>query len=98
MKDHQPVVVTTAHRGVFFGYVDTREQSLDSTTLVLKNARNGVYWSPDIRGFLGLASDGPSNGCRIGPAAPCLIVQDITSVAPVTEVVAERWEAAPWAP
>jgi len=46
----RPVVVTTAHRGVFFGYAgDTSGQ-----TIKLERARNCVYWTSDVRGFIGL--------------------------------------------
>lgn len=46
------VLVTTEHRGVFFGYAT----ETDGETITLKNARNCVYWSSDVKGFLGLAS------------------------------------------
>lgn len=54
------VIVTTAHRGVFFGYAtDT-----DADTIALKRARLCVYWSADVRGFMGLASGGPTEVVR----------------------------------
>ena len=90
-KIERAVLVTTAHRGVFFGYAtDT-----DGATIELRAARNCVYWSADARGFLGLASHGPTSSCRIGPAAD-LQLRDITSVAEVTEEATKRWEQAPW--
>ena len=52
-----PVVVTTEHRGVFFGYLDG---SRDSETALLRDAQMCVYWSADVRGVLGLAATGPS--------------------------------------
>lgn len=85
------VLVTTAHRGVFFGY--TTDTS--GTAIQLRAARNCVYWTPDLRGFLGLAADGPTKDCKVGPAAD-LQLRDITSVAEVTPKAVERWEAAPW--
>ena len=85
------VLVTTAHRGVFFGYAtDTSGE-----TIRLRAARNCLYWSRDCRGFLGLASSGPSVTCRIGPAAD-IELRDITCVADVTAEAIARWEAGPW--
>lgn len=85
------VVVTTAYRGVFFGYAtDTSGNSIK-----LKRARNCLRWSTDIRGFIGLASSGPSMTCRVGPAAD-IELRDITCVLEATPEAAARWESAPW--
>lgn len=81
----RPVLVTTAHRGVFFGYAE----NTDGTTIKLTRARNCVYWSADVKGFLGLAANGPTNGCRIGPAAD-LELRDVTSVSEVTAAAVEK--------
>jgi len=89
--DGRPVLVTTAHRGVFFGYASETTGS----TIALKRARNCIYWSADVKGFLGLAESGPSASCRIGPAAD-IELRDITCVAEVTPAAVEKWEAAPW--
>lgn len=59
----RPVVVTTAHRGVFFGYATKTE----GEQIALKRARLCIYWSRDVRGFMGLAASGPTSTCRIGP-------------------------------
>lgn len=88
----RPVLVTTAHRGVFFGYAE----ETDGPTIKLARARLVVYWSQDVRGFMGLAATGPSTQCKIGPAAD-IELRDITSVVEVTPQAVERFEAAPWA-
>ena len=85
------VVVTTAHRGVFFGYAT----KTDGATIALRRARLCVYWSADLRGFMGLAAKGPSATCRIGPPAD-IELRAITSVVSVTPEAVVRWEAAPW--
>jgi len=87
----RPVLVTTSYRGVFFGYAE------DTTgeTIALKRARNCIYWSADVKGFLGLAATGPTNSCRIGPAAD-VTLRGITSVSEVTPEAVQRWEEAPW--
>lgn len=88
----RPVMVTTAHRGVFFGYAtDT-----DGDQITLTRARNCVYWSSDVKGFMGLAVTGPTKSCRIGPAVPSLTVRNITSVSEVSAEAAKAWEDAPW--
>jgi hypothetical protein len=87
----RPVVVTTEHRGVFFGYA----ADVDGETIALKRARLCIYWSADVKGFMGLASSGPTKGCRIGPAAD-ITLRAITAVAEVTPVAVKAWEAAPW--
>ena len=88
----RPVLVTTAHRGVFFGYSD----ETDGEQIKLRRARLCVYWSADVRGFMGLAANGPVKGCRIGPPAD-ITLRNITAVVEVAPEAAEKWESAPWA-
>ena len=85
------VLVTTSHKGVFFGYAS----NTDGATIKLRAARLCVYWSADLRGFMGLASAGPNENCKIGPAAD-IELRDITSVVEVSTKAAKKWEAAPW--
>ena len=87
----RPVIVTTAHRGVFFGYAD----KTDGETIDLKRARLCVYWSADMKGFMGLAATGPSATCRIGPPAD-ITLRNITAVLAVDGPAAAKWESAPW--
>ena len=55
-----PILVTTAHRGVFFGRFKEREDK----NVTVTEARNCISWTQQERGFLGLASEGPGSGCR----------------------------------
>lgn len=87
------VLVTTEARGVFFGYL-TGEPSPDK--IIITNARNVLYWSVSMRGFGGLAAQGPNAECRIGPAMPDATLYKITGVFGCTEVAAQAFEAAPW--
>ena len=87
----RPVIVTTQHRGVFFGYAE----DTDGDVIKLRAARNCIYWPVDNRGFMGLAAMGPKDGARVGPAAD-ISLRDITSVIEATEEAVKRWEAAPW--
>jgi hypothetical protein len=86
------VLVTTAHRGVFFGYAT----KTDGDTIALKSARLCVRWA-GTKGFMGLAANGPTAACRIGPAAD-IELRNITSVSEVTPDAVKAWESAPWTP
>lgn len=90
-KKDRPVIVTTKHRGVFFGYAD----DTDGDPIWLRRARLCVYWSADCKGFMGLAANGPTAGCRIGPAVD-IELREITAVLEVTPEAVKRWEQAPW--
>jgi hypothetical protein len=85
------VVVTTTHRGVFFGYA----AETDGEIIKLRAARNCLYWPTENKGFMGLASLGPVKGARVGPAAD-ISLRDITSVIECTPDAVQAWENAPW--
>ena len=90
-RTERAVLVTTAHRGVFFGYAT----KTDGPTIKLRAARNCIYWPTENKGFLGLASMGPVSGARVGPAAD-IELRDITCVAECTDKSIAAWEAQPW--
>lgn len=81
------VVVTTAHRGVFAGYAS----KTDGPTVTLRAARLCLYWSVDLKGFMGLASHGPNTNCKIGPPAN-IELRDITAVVECTDKARDAWE------
>lgn len=85
------VIVTTEHRGVFFGFA----AETDGEQIALRRSRLCVHWSADVRGFMGLAGAGPTKGCRIGPPAD-ITLRKITSVMECTPEAAAAWEAAVW--
>lgn len=87
------VLVTTEHRGVFAGYA--KDVDTDKDVIPLRAARLCVYWSADVRGFMGLAANGPTANCRIGPAAD-IKLRNITAVLSVSDAARAAWEAAPW--
>ena len=85
----RPVIVTTAHRGVFFGYAtDTAGE-----TVSLKRSRLCIYWAADLRGFMGLAASGPNSSCKIGPPAD-ITLRNITAVVEVTPQAEAKWNSA----
>lgn len=85
------VVVTTVHKGVFFGYAT----NTDGDTIKLRDSRLAVYWINDLHGFMGLASHGPRKGCKIGP--PCDIeLRNITAVLEVSPAAEKAWLEGIW--
>jgi uncharacterized protein DUF6948 len=92
LKTERPVLVTTVHRGVFFGYAT----ETDGDVIELKRARNCIYWSRGVKGFLGLAASGPDKDCRIGPAAD-IELRAITCIVEVSPKAVIAWESQPWA-
>lgn len=85
------VLVTTAHRGVFAGYAT----ETSGETIKLRAGRNCLYWSRDVKGFIGLAANGPSKDCRVGPAAD-IELRNVTSVSECTPEAVAKWNAFPW--
>lgn len=94
-KKQKAIVVTTAHRGVFFGYSNVTDVNGDKT-IRLERARMCVYWSADCKGVVGLAANGPTKGCRIGPAAPAITLKDVTAVMECSDSAMRAWEDQPW--
>jgi hypothetical protein len=88
------VLITTSHRGVFFGYVNGDYKPGD-TVIHLRAAKNVVSWPVENHGFLGLASMGPKSGSRIGPPAD-IELRDITCVAQCTPEAAAAFEVSKW--
>jgi len=88
---NKPVLVTTEFRGVFFGYVKNEMKLPDEITLT--KVRNCIYWSQSVGGFLGLASKGPDSQCKIGSEVPELRLFKITSISPVSEEAAQKWNS-----
>ena len=93
-KTLRPVVVTTEHRGVFFGFLNGQPDT--DTTLTLADAQMCIYWSQDVKGVLGLAATGPSKSCRVTPAVPKMTVQAVTAVMDTTPEAVKAWQARPW--
>jgi hypothetical protein len=86
------VVVTTAHRGVFFGYAVPS----DKGTITLTGARMCVYWTSDLHGVCGLATQGPRKGCKIGPKVERMTLREVTSVMECSEQAAKNWSEELW--
>lgn len=92
MNKGEAVLVTTEFRGVFFGYVECSEKLPNEITLT--KARNCIYWSSSVKGFLGLSVTGPDSQCKIGAQVDELTLYRITSVTPVAPKAEEKWLSA----
>ena len=84
----RPVIITTEHRGVFFGYAgDTTGSVID-----LQNARMAIRFGT-TKGLMQLAETGPTPSSKISARAN-LQIRKITAVFEVTDKAAQAWEAA----
>ncbi len=92
-KSKQFVIVTTEHRGVFAGYL---ESDRDAPTVALSSAQMCVYWPQSVQGVVGLAVTGPLKGSRVTPAAPKMTLSGVTSVMDATPEAVSAWQARPW--
>ena len=90
------VVVTTVHRGVFFGLHDANFGNLSASEVRLRDAQMCVYWSDSTHGVLGLASTGPNDQCRITNAVDAIILHGVTSVMYASDEAISRWKSTPW--
>ena len=89
-RKERAVLVTTEHRGVFFGYA----AKTDGETVKLRAMRNCIQWR-GLKGFLALASEGPGKECRIGPATDGEL-RKITGIWECSPAAVTAWESAPW--
>lgn len=88
-------MVTTEHRGVFFGYV-APEADRASKVIELADAQMCVYWASDVRGILGLAATGPTDRSKVTRPVPRITLQGVTSVIDATPEAVALWQGRPW--
>lgn len=86
----RPVIVTTEHRGVFFGYADNTR----SATIDLHNARMAIRFGT-TRGLMQLAETGPTGSSKISARAGMIEIRKITAVFEVAPDAVKAWEDAP---
>ena len=89
----KPVLVTTEHRGVFFGYVEEYPNLDESTTISLKDARMAIYWGTD-KGVMQLANEGIQSDSKISSMADIPSLAKVTAVFSVTEQAEKTWKSA----
>ncbi len=87
------VIITTAHRGVWFAQVDANLDLTSKTLTGLKNCKMAIYWGTE-KGLHQLAHTGPTAKSKISAPADIEVLHDVTAVFPVTDNAAEVWMAA----
>jgi hypothetical protein len=92
-KSSRPVVVTTAHRGVFVGHT---ADAGDADTITLTDARMVVYWPVAARSVVGIAARGTPSGSRVSPAVRRIVLRAVTAVLDATPEAASTWAEEPW--
>lgn len=93
MAEQQAVVVTTEHRGVFFGFL---AGDRSGKTLSITDAQMCVYWSEDVQGVLGLASHGPDSRCKVSRPVTRITLQGVTAVMDAAPGAVTAWQDRPW--
>lgn len=88
----KPVLITTAHRGVFAGLIP-EDQDLSAKAMPLKGARMAIYWGT-TKGVMQLCESGPTNKSKISALADIPMLHDITAVFDITPEAWSKWEAA----
>lgn len=87
------VLITTQHRGVFYGELPEKTDLTQRTLTNIQNARMAIYWGT-TRGVMELAETGPTGKSKIGSAATINVLHDITGVFSVSEEAAAKWKSA----
>lgn len=84
------VIVTTEFRGVFVGEIKNQDKAPGE--LVLKNARNVIYFGTD-KGLWQLATTGPTKSTKVGTVVDELTLYKVTSVSYISEEARAAWDA-----
>lgn len=88
----RPVLVTTAHRGVFAGLIDD-DQDINAKTMPLKSAKMAIYWGT-TKGLMELCDTGPTKTSRISAPADIPALHDITAIFDISAEAWAKWQAA----
>lgn len=91
MAKMKPILVTTAHKGVFAGEVPAT-QDMSAKAFPLKNARMAIYWGT-TKGVMELAETGPTSKSKISAKADVPMLHDITAVFAITGEAWAKWIA-----
>lgn len=88
----RPVLVTTAHRGVFAGLIDD-DQDINAKTMPLKSAKMAIYWGT-TKGLMELCDTGPTRTSKISAPADIPALHDITAIFDISAEAWAKWQAA----
>ena len=87
------VLITTAHRGVWFAKVHPDTDLTAKTLTNLKDCRMAIYWGT-TRGLHQLCATGPTTSSKISSPTDISVLHDVTAVFDVTDEAAAKWVAA----
>ena len=83
-------LITTQHRGVFFGRLADDADITARTLTNICDARMAIYWGT-TKGVMELANSGPTSKSRIGAPAKIDVLHDVTAVFEVSPEAEEKW-------
>ena len=84
------VLITTAHRGVWYAEVEEGKDLTTETLTGLKNCRMAIYWGT-TKGLHELCQTGPTKSSRVSAPADIPVLHKVTAVFDVTDAAAEAW-------
>lgn len=84
----KPVIVTTSHRGVFFGMAESADPSITECTL--HDSIMVIYWGT-TKGVAQLAVEGPTSKSRLSAVVPRWHLRDVVSIMECTPEAAVKW-------
>ena len=85
------VIVTTEHRGVFQGTLDSYDEGTRVATM--RDALMVIYWGT-TDGLFQLAATGPTPKSKLSLRAPSLRLEKCTSVIGVSPAAEDAWQRA----
>lgn len=86
------LVITLENNDVYFGYLEAEGDDF----VVLRSARNCLYWHEGLHGYMGLAIAGPNQDCFVGPAATRVKFKGVKTMVECSDIAAKAWELEPW--
>jgi len=86
----KPVLITTAHRGVFAGLIP-EDQDLSAKAMPLQAAKMAIYWGT-TKGVMELADTGPTSKSRISAPADIPMLHDITALFAISDAAWQKWQ------
>lgn len=87
-KQAKPVIITTAHRGVFYGRLEEHDEPAQRA--VLTDAIMAIRWGT-TNGFLQLAATGPTERSKLSARAPRIKLEKVVSVTDVSPEAEAVW-------
>ena len=88
----KPVLITTAHRGVFAGLIPD-DQDLTAKAMPLKSAKMAIYWGT-TKGVMELCDTGPTGTSKISAPADIPMLHDITAIFAISDTAWKLWQKA----